>query len=66
MKVSLWDRDMSIFCLLESMPKNKLLYWLQSLRRPNGTVYLAAKKYYFGVGGGTREFRTMVENDGEF
>ncbi|CAN6469585.1 unnamed protein product [Victoria cruziana] len=36
----------------------------KSLRRPNGTVYLAAKKYYFGVGGGTREFRTMVENDG--
>ncbi|KAF3788050.1 Histidine methyltransferase 1-like protein [Nymphaea thermarum] len=36
----------------------------KSLRRPNGIVYLAAKKYYFGVGGGTRDFRSIVENDG--
>ncbi|KAJ4723089.1 histidine protein methyltransferase 1-like [Melia azedarach] len=29
-----------------------------------GVVYLAAKKHYFGVGGGTRRFLSVVENDG--
>ena len=32
---------------------------------PNGTVYMAAKKHYFGVGGGTRQFLSKVEEDGE-
>ncbi|KAJ8774388.1 hypothetical protein K2173_011637 [Erythroxylum novogranatense] len=31
---------------------------------PHGVVYLAAKKHYFGVGGGTRQFLSMVEKDG--
>jgi len=26
---------------------------------------MAAKKYYFGVGGGTRRFLSVVEKDGE-
>ncbi|KAK9095810.1 hypothetical protein Sjap_021307 [Stephania japonica] len=34
------------------------------LARPNGVVYLAAKKHYFGVGGGTRQFLSVVEKDG--
>ncbi|KAL2332615.1 hypothetical protein Fmac_013828 [Flemingia macrophylla] len=33
------------------------------LRHPNGVVYMAAKKYYFGVGGGTRRFLSVVEKD---
>ncbi|GLJ22053.1 hypothetical protein SUGI_0413250 [Cryptomeria japonica] len=33
------------------------------LRPPYGVVYLAAKKLYFG-GGGTRQFRSLVEEDG--
>ncbi|KAH9614908.1 hypothetical protein KSS87_016650 [Heliosperma pusillum] len=31
---------------------------------PQGVVYLAAKKHYFGVGGGSRRFLSIVENDG--
>lgn len=31
---------------------------------PNGVVYMAAKKYYFGVGGGSRQFLSLVEQDG--
>ncbi|KAF4357077.1 hypothetical protein G4B88_004487 [Cannabis sativa] len=31
---------------------------------PHGVVYMAAKKHYFGVGGGTRQFLSMVEKDG--
>ncbi|XP_077243213.1 putative methyltransferase family protein isoform X2 [Tasmannia lanceolata] len=34
------------------------------LRHPDGVVYLAAKKHYFGVGGGTRQFQSVVEEDG--
>ncbi|EPS60086.1 hypothetical protein M569_14718, partial [Genlisea aurea] len=36
------------------------------LRKSGGVVYMAAKKYYFGVGGGTRQFISMVEEDGDF
>lgn len=32
---------------------------------PDGVAYMAAKKYYFGVGGGTRQFLSVVEKDGE-
>ncbi|KAJ1406589.1 S-adenosyl-L-methionine-dependent methyltransferase [Sesbania bispinosa] len=35
------------------------------LRHPDGVVYMAAKKYYFGVGGGSRRFLSVVEKDGE-
>ncbi|XP_004489175.1 uncharacterized protein [Cicer arietinum] len=34
------------------------------LIHPHGVVYMAAKKYYFGVGGGTRRFLSVVEKDG--
>lgn len=33
------------------------------LNRPNGVVYMAAKKHYFGVGGGSRRFLSLVEKD---
>ena len=28
--------------------------------------YIASKTYYFGVGGGTRDFMAKVEADGDF
>lgn len=28
--------------------------------------YIAAKTYYFGVGGGTRQFEKVVKEDGTF
>lgn len=37
----------------------------QCLQHPDGVVYMAAKKYYFGVGGGSRRFLSLVEKDGE-
>ncbi|KAL8486920.1 hypothetical protein ACS0TY_023103 [Phlomoides rotata] len=36
------------------------------LSNPHGVVYMAAKKYYFGVGGGSRRFLSLVEKDGVF
>lgn len=32
----------------------------------NGTVYVAAKTYYFGVGGGTRQFEEALNKNGQF
>lgn len=34
------------------------------LCHPHGVVYMAGKKHYFGVGGGTRQFLHLVEADG--
>ena len=34
------------------------------LKRPGGVAYIAAKSYYFGVGGGTAAFRQLVQADG--
>jgi hypothetical protein len=38
---------------------------LQCLHYPGGVVYMAGKKHYFGVGGGTRQFLRLVEEDGK-
>jgi len=48
---------------LSSLPN---LYRLikKCLRYPGGVVYMAGKKHYFGVGGGTRPFLRLVEEDG--
>lgn len=29
---------------------------------PNGTAYISSKRYYFGVGGGTSDFKTVLSN----
>ncbi|XP_010527454.1 PREDICTED: histidine protein methyltransferase 1 homolog [Tarenaya hassleriana] len=49
-----------------SISGQQSLYGLikKCLACPNGVVYMAAKKYYFGVGGGTRQFLSMIERDG--
>ncbi|KAG7543043.1 S-adenosyl-L-methionine-dependent methyltransferase [Arabidopsis thaliana x Arabidopsis arenosa] len=50
-----------------SISAQKSLYQLikRCLAYPDGAVYMAAKKYYFGVGGGTRQFLSMIEKDGK-
>ncbi|GJP38943.1 hypothetical protein CLOM_g23350 [Closterium sp. NIES-68] len=35
------------------------------LRRPHGVLYVAGKKHYFGVGGGTRQFKSLVDKEGK-
>jgi hypothetical protein len=34
--------------------------------KPSGVVFVAAKSYYFGVGGGTEQFSELVKRDGAF
>eukprot|EP00877_Chromochloris_zofingiensis_P011655 jgi/Chrzof1/6743/Cz19g07140.t1 len=36
----------------------------QVLQPPHGVAYVAAKSYYFGVGGGTSSFAELVKADG--
>lgn len=48
----------------ESQPK--LLSLMKSLLKPCGTIFLAAKTHYFGVGGGTRQFEQLVKIDRHF
>ena len=54
----------TIYCL-DSQPK--LLTALKQLVRPEtGVVYVAAKTFYFGVGGSTSSFCQLLEEDGTF
>ncbi len=39
---------------------------MQCLRPTTGQAWIAAKSYYFGVGGGTASFIRLVEKDGTF
>ena len=36
----------------------------QVLKPGTGVAYVAAKTYYFGVGGGTRQFEQLLDSDG--
>ncbi|XP_037824668.1 histidine protein methyltransferase 1 homolog isoform X2 [Lucilia sericata] len=49
-------------------PQNqqKLLNCLHDQLKPNGVVLVAAKIYYFGVGGGLRQFEELIEKDKRF
>ena len=43
-----------------------LLSAMKSLLKLNGTIFVAAKSYYFGVGGSSAEFQEMVSTDEHF
>ncbi|XP_065357123.1 histidine protein methyltransferase 1 homolog [Calliphora vicina] len=49
-------------------PENqqKLLNCLFDKLKPNGVALVAAKIYYFGVGGGLRQFEQLIERDKRF
>lgn len=36
----------------------------QAIKPPTGVAYIAAKTYYFGVGGGTTSFKKLLKSDG--
>lgn len=45
---------------------DKLLKCFDSVLADDGVIYLAAKSYYFGVGGGLRSFEQALLASGEF
>ncbi|KAM7354465.1 histidine protein methyltransferase 1 homolog [Cochliomyia hominivorax] len=49
-------------------PQNhqKLLNCIYDKLKPNGVALVAAKIYYFGVGGGLRQFEQLIEKDKRF
>ena len=61
-------RYLNLYILFTSK-KHEVLVWpclcLQALKKPGGICYLAAKSFYFGVGGGIAAFNKLVEQDGE-
>ncbi|CAI9719956.1 Hypothetical predicted protein [Octopus vulgaris] len=44
----------------------KLINIFDFLLKENGYILIAAKNYYFGVGGGTRQFEESLKEDGRF
>ena len=58
---------MSVYSLSVSPLSLSLMsYFLgQQCLHPTGAVYVAGKKHYFGVGGGTRQFIRVVDDDGK-
>jgi hypothetical protein len=38
---------------------------MQCLKRPGGVCYVAAKSFYFGVGGGVAAFGELIKKDGD-
>lgn len=42
----------------------KLINLIMKRLSNNGIVYVAAKTYYFGVGGGTRQFEDKIKDNG--
>ncbi|XP_050417971.1 histidine protein methyltransferase 1 homolog [Patella vulgata] len=45
---------------------NKLVSVFDQLLKEDGVIYIAAKSYYFGVGGGTRQFEQYLKDGGKF
>lgn len=54
----------------ETIYNINMQHWLYELikycLKPGGVVFIAAKTYYFGVGGGTEQFANIVLKDGMF
>jgi len=52
--------------IYEKENQKKLLELMKSALKPGGTIYLAAKIFYFGVGGGITDFEALVNSDKTF
>ena len=66
-KVPSYDVILTSETIYSAASQPKLLATLKQLVNPkNGVVFLAAKSYYFGVGGSVQMFQELVESDGYF
>lgn len=45
---------------------SKLHELFKTMLKDNGEIYLAAKSYYFGVGGGTNDFKDFIKKENVF
>jgi SAM-dependent methyltransferase len=60
-----YDLILTSDTLYSSQSHNKLYSFIKNLLKPDGEIYIAAKTYYFGCGGGVRQFESMVNNKKE-
>ncbi|XP_067006440.2 histidine protein methyltransferase 1 homolog isoform X2 [Anabrus simplex] len=61
-----YDYILTSETIYNSSNYNKLCSVFKTRLKKNGTVYLAAKTYYFGVGGGMRQFEQVLHSHGCF
>lgn len=52
--------------IYEKSNHKKLLELMKRALMPDGTIYLAAKIHYFGVGGGIADFEALINSDKTF
>lgn len=65
--VHTYDAVLSAETIYSPEAQRSLLAAIRACLRPGtGVAYIAAKSYYFGVGGGTAAFARLVEADGAF
>ncbi|KAL0476552.1 histidine protein methyltransferase [Acrasis kona] len=60
-----YDLILTSDTLYSSSSHSKLYKYMKRLLKPDGVIYLAAKTYYFGCGGGVRQFESMVLDKAE-
>ncbi|XP_063974620.1 histidine protein methyltransferase 1 homolog [Diachasmimorpha longicaudata] len=61
-----YDVIVSSETIYNSDNHEKLYQVFKKCLKADGVGYVAGKTYYFGVGGGMRQFETLVSQDGEF
>eukprot|EP00891_Asterochloris_glomerata_P002333 jgi/Astpho2/2333/Aster-08197 len=60
-----YDIILASECIYNESTQRELLECIkQSIKPPSGCAYIAAKMYYFGVGGGTSSFKQLLKQEG--
>lgn len=62
----LYDFILTSETIYNPQNQQKLLKCFCDKLKPDGRVFVAAKTYYFGVGGGLRQFEDLIRKDGKF
>jgi SAM-dependent methyltransferase len=60
-----YDLILTSDTLYSSQSHNKLYSFMKHLLKPHGEILIAAKTYYFGCGGGVRQFEEMIAKQNE-
>lgn len=61
-----FDLILTAETIYNSENQQKLLNCVYDRLKPDGVALLAAKTYYFGVGGGLRQFEELMDKDKRF
>ena len=59
-----YDLILTSDTLYHTSSHDKLYRFMKHVLKPDGEILVAAKRYYFGCGGGVHDFKMLVERDG--